>query len=186
MAAVPAAGPPPAQGTAPAAEALIAQRAARPFAERCAQLAAFLGTRPGAGRDSAQRKYFDIMEFAAAAPPLPPWERAAPTRVRGCLSQTFLDAAADSSGRLRLRAHSDALISKGLCGLLCWLYDGEEPCAVARHVVAADYWTRLGLSDALSMGRQAGFDSMRETLARRALLRCAESLRPAQRPPAAA
>lgn len=80
-------------------------------------------------------------------------------RVEGCQSQVWIDAGRDrATGVVRLRAHSDAVIVRGLIAVLLRLYSGRT----AREILEqpADALDRIGLADYLAPGRANGLNLM--------------------------
>jgi cysteine desulfuration protein SufE len=80
-------------------------------------------------------------------------------RVQGCQSQVWMDATRDpDTGVVRLRAHSDAVIVRGLIAVLLRLYSGRT----AREILEqpADALERIGLADYLAPGRANGLNLM--------------------------
>jgi cysteine desulfuration protein SufE len=80
-------------------------------------------------------------------------------KVRGCQSQVWMVAELDrSSGRLRFSADSDAVLVRGLIGLLMRLYDGRRPEEILDN--PPEVFERIGLGRMLTPGRANGLYAM--------------------------
>lgn len=80
-------------------------------------------------------------------------------RVRGCQSQVWLEGVFEpTSGRLNLRADSDAIIVKGLISLVVRLYDGQRPQEIIDNPPTV--FETIGLGKMLTPGRANGLYSM--------------------------
>ncbi len=100
-----------------------------------------------------------IMDLGRTLPPYPDDVRDDAHRVHGCQSQVWMDAAVEpESGRLRLRADSDAIIVKGLIGLLLRLYDDATPVEIVQN--PPEVLERIGLKRHLTPTRANGLYSM--------------------------
>src|SRR4051794_21144528 len=99
-----------------------------------------------------------LIELGKDLPPLPDGLKGEGNRVRGCQSQVWLVAEPQADGRVHLRADSDAVLVKGLIGLLLRLYDGRT----AREILdnPPDVLERLGLARMLTPGRANGLYAM--------------------------
>ena len=77
--------------------------------------------------------------------------------IEGCQSQVWLESTVEN-GLMRFTADSDAIITKGIIGLLVRVLDGESPAEVAK----ADLYfiDKIGLHEHLSPTRSNGLASM--------------------------
>jgi len=77
--------------------------------------------------------------------------------VPGCLSQVWITAEL-RSGRLRISADSEAMITRGIIALLLWVLDGRTPA----EILEADlfFLDRTGLQAYLSPSRANGLAAM--------------------------
>ena len=82
-------------------------------------------------------------------------------RIRGCQSQVWLRPELED-GRLRFKADSDALITKGLIALLVRVLDGESPANVADADLA--FLEQIGMNEHLSPTRKNGLNAMVERI----------------------
>ena len=100
-----------------------------------------------------------VMDLGRTVRPFPDAERVEANRVHGCQSQVWMVARVDpESGRLRLDADSDAILVKGLIGLLLRLYDGRSAAEIVAH--PPQVFERVGLGRHLTPGRANGLHSM--------------------------
>ena len=106
-----------------------------------------------------------VIDLGKGLPPLSDAERSEANKVRGCASQVWLVTEAGADGRLRFRGDSDAIIVRGLIGVLLRLYSGRTPEEILRFDAKAAL-SGLGLPAALSMQRSNGLFSMVERIRR--------------------
>lgn len=99
-----------------------------------------------------------VIEMGRALPPLTEAEHAEENKVRGCASQLWMVSDRTADGRLAFRADADAIISKGLAGVVIHLVSGH-PAAEIRDFDLKGAFERLGLPK-LSMSRASGLASM--------------------------
>lgn len=111
--------------------------------------------------DDWEERYRYIIELGAALPPYPDHLRDETHKVRGCVSQVWLDVTS-SGGRdpvLTFRGDSDAHIVRGLVAIVLALYSGRT----ASEVVATDaegLLKELGLDEHLTPQRANGLRAM--------------------------
>ena len=100
-----------------------------------------------------------IMDMGRNLPPLPEELHSEENRVHGCQSQVWMDARIDpETGRLRIVADSDAILVKGLIGLLLRLYDDCSPAEIVQN--PPEVLDRIGLKRHLTPGRANGLYEM--------------------------
>jgi cysteine desulfuration protein SufE len=100
-----------------------------------------------------------VMDLGRNLRPFPETERTEANKVHGCQSQVWMIASVDpESGRLRIDADSDAILVKGLIGLLLRLYDGRPPAEIVTHPPRV--FERVGLGRHLTPGRANGLNAM--------------------------
>lgn len=78
--------------------------------------------------------------------------------IKGCQSRVWLVAETDEEGRMRFKADSDALITKGIIALLIRVVNGEDPETVAKEELY--FVNEIGLKEHLSPTRSNGLVSM--------------------------
>ena len=109
-----------------------------------------------------EERYRYLIELGRKLPPLPEAEHSEANKVRGCMSQVWLNADV-ANGVMNLRGDSDSHLVKGLIALLFKLTDGRPPKEVLDADIAAAF-TRLGLENHITMNRRNGFYSMVESI----------------------
>lgn len=104
-----------------------------------------------------EAKYEKIIALGKQLPPFEEQYRDEKYKIKGCQSQVWMFARLEN-GRVHFVADSDALIVKGLIGLLLAFYQDLPPS----ELVAADLsvFEKLGLYSHLSPNRANGFQSM--------------------------
>lgn len=102
-------------------------------------------------------KYEHIISFGKDLPDLDAQFKVEDNLVKGCQSQVWLHAEV-SDGNLRFLADSDAVITRGLVGLLVRVLSGHAPEEIAN----ADLYfvEKIGLKEHLSPNRANGLVSM--------------------------
>lgn len=109
--------------------------------------------------DDWRDKIEHLIDLGKNLPPLDDVLKTEANKVRGCQSQVWMVARLDpATGRLRLRADSDAILVKGLIALLLRLYDDRAPADILAnppHVLE-----RVGLGKMLTPGRSNGLYAM--------------------------
>ena len=109
--------------------------------------------------DDWREKIEYVMDLGKQLPAFPEEARTEDNRVHGCQSQVWMDARIDpASGRLRLVADSDAILVKGLIGLLLRLYDDRPPREIVDN--PPEVFERIGLGRHLTPGRANGLYEM--------------------------
>ncbi|SNB61211.1 Cysteine desulfuration protein SufE [Arboricoccus pini] len=109
--------------------------------------------------EDTRDKYEFIIELGKELKPMPDEQKIAANLVRGCQSQVWMTAELDpASGRLALRADSDAIISKGLVALVLRLYDKRLPAEILAN--PPDVFEAIGLGRLITPGRSNGLYAM--------------------------
>jgi cysteine desulfuration protein SufE len=105
-----------------------------------------------------------VIDLGKKLAPLSTEERNDRNKVRGCASQVWLVAEpADTDGRVVYRGDSDAIIVRGLIGVLLRIFSGRTPA----EILAADpnaIFQRLKLTQMLTPQRSNGLYSMMERI----------------------
>ena len=112
-----------------------------------------------------EERYRYLIELGRKLPPLPEAEHNEANKVRGCMSQVWMNARTEPGPPLKLHfsGDSDAHIVKGLIAVVFMLYSDRTP----REILDTDIggaFARLGLDSNLSMNRRNGFYSMVERI----------------------
>lgn len=107
--------------------------------------------------DDWMEKYEYIIELGKDLPLIDPSKKTDDRLIEGCQSRVWLDAAIEQN-KLRLTADSDAIITKGIIGLLVRVYNNESP----EDIVKSDlrFISEIGLQEHLSPTRANGLASM--------------------------
>lgn len=102
-------------------------------------------------------KYENIIDYGKDLKGLEDSEKNEENLVRGCQSNVWLTAK-EEDGKLIFNADSDAIITKGIIGLLLTIYSGHTPQEIATtELYALD---KIGLKEHLSPNRANGLTSM--------------------------
>ena len=106
------------------------------------------------GTADPKRRYEYVLWLAKKLAPMPAEEQTEDIKVKGCVSQVFVQGSLDD-GVMRWRGDSDALITKGLLALLIQGLDGLTP----RQVQEVDpaFIAATGLQASLTTSRANGF-----------------------------
>ena len=109
--------------------------------------------------DDYRDKIEYIMDLGKHLPPLADELKTEANKVRGCQSQVWLAAGLEpESGRMRLRADSDAVLVRGLIALLLELYDGRRPEEILANPPTV--LQEIGLARFLTPGRANRLEAM--------------------------
>jgi len=114
--------------------------------------------------DEWEDRYRYVIDLGRELPDLPETARSDANKVRGCVSQVWLQTNIEPSTNppdsiLRFLGDSDALIVRGLIAILFAVYNGRT----ARQIVETDalaLFTELGLKEHLTPQRSNGLSSM--------------------------
>lgn len=107
--------------------------------------------------DDWMEKYEYIIELGKELPLIDPNKKTEDRLIEGCQSRVWLDAAIEND-KIQLTADSDAIITKGIIGLLIRVLDNETP----EDIVKSDlhFISDIGLQEHLSPTRANGLLSM--------------------------
>lgn len=103
-------------------------------------------------------RYKKIIEMGKALPEMPENLKTEQNSVKGCQSQVWLSASLNNQGQMVLQGDSDALIVKGLVGLLLQVYSGATPSEVL--ATPPTFLKALGFEGNLSPSRANGLHAM--------------------------
>lgn len=102
-------------------------------------------------------KYEEIIEFGKGLEGLPDELKTEENLVRGCQSNVWV-VSEMNNGLLYFGADSDAIITKGIVGLLLRIFSGQRPIDIATaELFALD---KIGLQSHLSPNRANGLNAM--------------------------
>jgi len=105
-----------------------------------------------------EARYRKIIDLGKALPAMDETLKTEANIVKGCQSQVWLHASLDTQGNMILHGDSDALIVKGLVGLLLKIYSGSSPADVL--MTPPEFLKALGFEGNLSPSRANGLHSM--------------------------
>jgi cysteine desulfuration protein SufE len=112
--------------------------------------------------DDWEDRYRYVIELGRELPEFPEGARTDANKVRGCVSQVWIEDALED-GVIRLRGDSDSVLVKGLVAIATALYDGKTP-QEALKVDAGGVFRELGLEQHLTPQRSNGVRSMIERI----------------------
>jgi cysteine desulfuration protein SufE len=107
--------------------------------------------------DDWMDKYEYIIELGKSVPTLAPELRTTERLIEGCQSNVWL-ATEIKDGKMHFSADSDAIITKGIIGLLIQVYNNESPSAILQSELF--FINEIGLAEHLSPTRANGLLSM--------------------------
>lgn len=107
--------------------------------------------------DNWEDKYEYIIDFGKGLKPMDSSFKTDANKVAGCVSQVWLHTEL-KNGRIFFDADSDAIITKGLVGLLVKVLSGQKPDDVANAKL--EFLNKIGMKDHLSPTRSNGLVSM--------------------------
>jgi cysteine desulfuration protein SufE len=105
-----------------------------------------------------EARYRKIIDLGKSLPAMDESLKTEQNIVKGCQSQVWLHASLDNQGHMILQGDSDALIVKGLVGLLLKIYSGSLPADVL--MTPPEFLKALGFEGNLSPSRSNGLHSM--------------------------
>ncbi len=117
--------------------------------------------------DDWMEKYEYIIELGKELPIIEESKKTEDRLIIGCQSQVWLDSKMEN-GKMRFYADSDAIITKGIIGLLIRVLDNEKPEDIAR--VDLHFIREIGLQEHLSITRSNGLVSMIKKIKMSALM----------------
>ena len=107
--------------------------------------------------DDWMDKYEYIIELGKSVPTLAPELKTKERLIEGCQSNVWL-ATELKDGKMHFSADSDAIITKGIIGLLIQVYNNESPAAILQSELF--FINQIGLAEHLSPTRANGLLSM--------------------------
>ena len=108
--------------------------------------------------DDWMDKYAYLIEIGNGMAPMDEAHKTDDNLIKGCQSRVWFYAELMDDGRLYFTADSDAIITKGIAGLLIRVFSGQPP----KDIVNAnlDFIDKIGLTQHLSPTRSNGLLSM--------------------------
>jgi len=117
--------------------------------------------------DDWMEKYEYIIDLGKDTPLIDPSKKTDDRLIEGCQSKVWLDCKVQD-GKMKFSADSDAIITKGIIGLLIRVLDNESPATVAKADL--HFINDIGLQEHLSITRSNGLVSMIKKMKMNALL----------------
>ncbi|MCE1164484.1 MAG: SufE family protein [Bacteroidetes bacterium] len=107
--------------------------------------------------DNWEEKYEYIIDFGKSLKPMDARYKTDDNKVAGCVSQVWLHSDF-KDGVITFEADSDAIITKGLVGLLVKVLSGQKPADVANAELG--FIDKIGMKEHLSPTRSNGLVNM--------------------------
>jgi cysteine desulfuration protein SufE len=107
--------------------------------------------------DDWMEKYEYIIDLGKDLPVIDPSKKTDDRLIEGCQSRVWLDSSV-VDGKMIFTADSDAIITKGIIGLLIRVLNNETPADVAKEEL--NFIKVIGLQEHLSPTRSNGLVSM--------------------------
>ncbi|MEX0798437.1 MAG: SufE family protein [Bacteriovoracaceae bacterium] len=102
-------------------------------------------------------RYREVIKMGKALPDLNDQFKVEKYQVKGCQSQVWLVPEL-KDGKVFFKADSDAVLVKGIVGLLVAAYSGLEPDQITK--LKPDFLKDIGITEHLSMNRTNGLANM--------------------------
>jgi len=102
-------------------------------------------------------KYNYLIELGKSIPLLDSKQKKEENLIRGCQSRVWLDAT-EEGGKIRYKADSDAIITRGIAALLIRVLDNHTPDEILENKLY--FIESIGLNEHLSPTRSNGLVSM--------------------------
>lgn len=112
-------------------------------------------------------RYKELIHLGRALPPYPEDKREDKYKVKGCQSQVWLYPEF-KDGRVYFHADSDAVLVKGIVGLLVQVYSDATPDEILN--TRPEFLKEVGITEHLSMNRSSGLASMMKQIQMYALV----------------
>lgn len=103
-------------------------------------------------------KYEHLIDLGKSLEPLEPKWKTDDYLIRGCQSKVWLHASMSNAGKVMYIADSEAIITKGIIGLLVRVLSGNTPEEILNAKM--QFIDRIGLKEHLSPTRSNGLVSM--------------------------
>ena len=107
--------------------------------------------------DDWMQKYEYLIELGKELPIINPEDKKDSQLIEGCQSRVWLDAL-NIDGKMKFKADSDAIITKGIISLLIDVLDNQSPVDIVKSDLF--FINKIGLQDHLSPTRANGLLSM--------------------------
>lgn len=108
-------------------------------------------------QDSWENRYRELIKLGRSLPDLEDEYKVEKFRIKGCQSQVWLFPEF-KEGKVYFKADSDAMLVKGIVGILIRVYDGATPNEILQN--PPNFLQEVGITEHLSMNRTNGLASM--------------------------
>lgn len=112
-------------------------------------------------------RYKEIIQIGRTLPPYPEDKREEKFKVKGCQSQVWLYPEF-KDGKVFFEADSDAVLVKGIVGLLTTVYSNATPDEILS--TKPEFLKEVGITEHLSMNRSNGLAAMMKQIQMYALV----------------
>ena len=102
-------------------------------------------------------RYKELIKVGKEMTPYPEEQRLEKFQVKGCQSQVWLFPEI-KDGQVYFTADSDAMLVKGIVGLLAYVYSSATPSEILAN--KGEFLKEIGITEHLSMNRTNGLASM--------------------------
>lgn len=102
-------------------------------------------------------RYKKLLEYGRKLEPMDSSNQIDKFKIKGCQSDVWLKPEFDGN-LVSFTATSDALIVKGIVGLLVYVYSNSTPKEILDH--KPDFLKEIGITEHLSLNRSNGLSSM--------------------------
>ena len=111
--------------------------------------------------DTWEDRYRQLIHYGKKLPPLDDQFKTKDLLVPGCLSKVWLHHTFEE-GKIFFRADSDAAITKGIIGILLYIYSDATPKEILQ--TSTDFLQEIGLDEHLSLNRRNGLTNMAQLI----------------------
>jgi cysteine desulfuration protein SufE len=102
-------------------------------------------------------KYRELIKVGKTLNPMDETSKESKFEIKGCQSKVWLKPSL-KNGRIYLEADSDAILVKGIIGLLLEVYSDSTPSEII--ATPPEFLQKIGITDHLSMNRTNGLAAM--------------------------
>lgn len=107
--------------------------------------------------DTWEEKYEYLIDLGKKLPPIDPVFKTEENKIKGCQSQVWMHSEY-KDGRVFYQADSDAMIVKGLAGMLVRVFSGQKPADIVDAPVT--FIDDIGMTSHLAQTRSNGLRAM--------------------------
>lgn len=107
--------------------------------------------------DTWEEKYEYLIDLGKKLPPIDPLFKTEENKIKGCQSQVWMHSEY-KDGQVFFQADSDAMIVKGLAGMLVRVFSGQKPADIVDAPVT--FIDDIGMTSHLAQTRSNGLRAM--------------------------